>query len=42
MLNRAIEAVAQSFGIAVTLAPVHDDAGIEGAIATQAGEPETA
>jgi putative ABC transport system substrate-binding protein len=39
LFNRAIEAVAPSFGISVTLAPVHDDAGIEEAIATHAGEP---
>ena len=37
--NREIEAAAPSFGITVTLAPVHDDAGIEAAIATQAREP---
>ena len=37
--NRSIEAAAPSFGISVTLAPVHDDAGIEEAIATQAREP---
>jgi restriction system protein len=39
MFNRAIEAAAPSFGITVTLAPVHDDAGIEAAIATHAREP---
>jgi putative ABC transport system substrate-binding protein len=39
LLNGAIEAAAPSFGIAVTLAPVHDDAGIEEAIAAQAREP---
>jgi putative tryptophan/tyrosine transport system substrate-binding protein len=39
LLNRAIEAAAPSFGITVTLAPVHDDAGIEAAIAAQAREP---
>jgi putative ABC transport system substrate-binding protein len=39
LLNRAIEAAAPSFGITVTLAPVHDDAGIEEAIAAQAREP---
>jgi putative ABC transport system substrate-binding protein len=38
-LNRAIEAAAPSFGIAATFAPVHDDAGIEEAIAVQAREP---
>jgi putative ABC transport system substrate-binding protein len=37
--NRSIEAAAPSFGVTVTPAPVHDDAGIEAAIATQAGEP---
>jgi putative tryptophan/tyrosine transport system substrate-binding protein len=39
LFNRAIEAAAPSFGITVTLAPVHDDAGIEEAIATLAREP---
>ena len=39
LLNRAIEAAAPSFGVAVTLAPVHDDAGIEEAIAAQAHAP---
>jgi putative ABC transport system substrate-binding protein len=39
LLNSAIEAAAPSFGITVTLAPVHDDAGIEAAIAAQAREP---
>jgi ABC-type uncharacterized transport system substrate-binding protein len=37
--NRAIEAAAPSFGITITLAPVHDDAGIEAAIGTHAREP---
>jgi putative tryptophan/tyrosine transport system substrate-binding protein len=37
--NRAIEAAAPSFGMTVTLAPVHDDAAIEEAIATQARAP---
>ena len=37
--NRAIQAAAPSFGMTVTLAPVHDDAAIEGAIAAQAQEP---
>jgi putative ABC transport system substrate-binding protein len=37
-LDRVIEA-APSVGVAVTLAPVHDDAGIEGAIAAQARQP---
>jgi putative tryptophan/tyrosine transport system substrate-binding protein len=36
--DREIEA-ARSFGVTVTLAPVHDDAAIEEAIAAQAGEP---
>jgi putative tryptophan/tyrosine transport system substrate-binding protein len=39
LFNRAIEAAAPSFGITVTLAPVHDDAAIEEAIAAQAREP---
>ena len=39
LFNSAIEAAAPSFGITVALAPVHDDAGIEEAIATQAREP---
>jgi putative tryptophan/tyrosine transport system substrate-binding protein len=39
VFNPAIEAAAPSFGITVTLAPVHDDAGIEEAVATQAREP---
>jgi putative tryptophan/tyrosine transport system substrate-binding protein len=38
-LNRAIETAAPSFGMTVTLAPVHDDAGIEEAIAALAREP---
>jgi putative ABC transport system substrate-binding protein len=37
--NRAIEAAAPSFGMTVTLAAVHDDSGIEEAIATLAREP---
>jgi putative ABC transport system substrate-binding protein len=37
--NRAIEAAGPSLGITVTLAPVHDDSGIEEAIAAQAGQP---
>jgi putative ABC transport system substrate-binding protein len=37
--NRAIEAAAPSFGMTVTLAPVHDDAAIEEAIAAQARRP---
>jgi putative ABC transport system substrate-binding protein len=39
LYNRAIEAAAPSFGITVTLAPVHDDAGIEAAVATLARDP---
>ena len=39
LFNHAIEAAAASFGMTVTLAPVHDDAGIEAAIAAQAREP---
>jgi putative ABC transport system substrate-binding protein len=39
LYNRAIEAAAPSFGMTVTLAPVHDDAAIEEAIAAQAREP---
>jgi putative ABC transport system substrate-binding protein len=39
LLNPAIEAAAPSFGMAVTLSPVHDDLGIEEAIAAQAREP---
>ena len=39
LYNRAIEAAAPSLGMTVTLAPVHDDAGIEEAIAAQAREP---
>jgi putative ABC transport system substrate-binding protein len=39
LFNRSIEAAAQSLGVTVTLAPVHDDAGIEVAIAAQAREP---
>jgi len=42
LFNRAIEAAAPSLGITVTLAPVHDDAGIEEAIAAQAREPNGA
>jgi putative tryptophan/tyrosine transport system substrate-binding protein len=38
-LNRPIEAAAPSFGMTVTLAPVHDKAAIEGAIAALAREP---
>jgi putative ABC transport system substrate-binding protein len=39
LLYGAIEAAAPSFGMTVTVAPVHDDAGIEEAIAAQAREP---
>jgi putative ABC transport system substrate-binding protein len=38
LFNRAIEDAAPSFGMTVTLAPVHDDAGIDEAIATHARE----
>jgi putative ABC transport system substrate-binding protein len=37
--NQAIEAAAQSLGVSVTLAPVHDNATIEAAIAAQAQQP---
>jgi len=37
--NRAIQDAAPSFGVTVTLAPVRDDAAIEGAIAAEAREP---
>jgi putative tryptophan/tyrosine transport system substrate-binding protein len=39
LFNRAIEAAAPSFGVTVTLAPVHDDTGIEEAIAAHALKP---
>jgi putative tryptophan/tyrosine transport system substrate-binding protein len=39
LLNRGIEAAAPSFGITVTIAAVHDDSGIEEAIAALAREP---
>jgi putative ABC transport system substrate-binding protein len=39
LFNREIEAAALSLGMTVTLATVHDDAGIEEAIAAQAREP---
>jgi putative ABC transport system substrate-binding protein len=42
LYNRAIEAAAPSLGVTVTLAPVHDDAGIEEAITTHAREPNCA
>ena len=38
LFNHEIEGAAPSLGIMVTLAPVHDDSGIEDAIATQARE----
>ena len=37
--NRAIETAASSFGITVTLAPIHDEAEIEEVISAQAREP---
>ena len=37
---RRAQAATLSFGMTVTLAPVHDDAEIEGAITTHAREPE--
>jgi putative ABC transport system substrate-binding protein len=37
--NPEIEAAAPLLGMTATLAPVHDDAGVEAAIATQAREP---
>jgi putative ABC transport system substrate-binding protein len=42
LYNRAIETAAPSLGMTVTLAPVHDDAGIEEAVAAQAREPNGA
>ena len=39
LLNRAIAAAASSLGVTVTFAAVHDDAGIEPAVAAQAREP---
>src|SRR6266446_6801109 len=39
LFESAIEAVAPSVGMTATLAPVHDDPGIEEAIATHAREP---
>jgi putative ABC transport system substrate-binding protein len=39
LLNRGIEAAAPSLGMTATFAPVHDDPGIEDAIAAQAREP---
>jgi putative ABC transport system substrate-binding protein len=38
LFNHAIEAAAPSFGMRVTLAPVHDDVGIDEVIAAQARE----
>jgi putative ABC transport system substrate-binding protein len=37
--NQAIEAAARSLGVSVALAPVHDDAAIEAAVAAQAQQP---
>lgn len=39
LLNRGIEAAAPSLGMTATFAPVHDDSGIEDAIAAPAREP---
>jgi putative ABC transport system substrate-binding protein len=39
LLNRAIETAAPSLGIAVTLAPIHDESEIEAAIAAQTRAP---
>jgi putative tryptophan/tyrosine transport system substrate-binding protein len=39
LFNREIEAAAASVGMTVTLAPVHDDAGIEEAASAQGREP---
>jgi putative tryptophan/tyrosine transport system substrate-binding protein len=39
LFNREIEAAAPSLGMTVTLAPVHDDAGIEEAASAQGREP---
>jgi putative ABC transport system substrate-binding protein len=39
LFNRAIETAAQSLGMTVTLAPVHDDAAIEDAVFAQARQP---
>jgi putative tryptophan/tyrosine transport system substrate-binding protein len=39
LFNRAIAAAAPSLGVTVTFAAVHDDAGIEEAVAAQAREP---
>ena len=39
LFNRAIEAAAPSIGMTVTFAPVHDDTGIEEAVAAVARQP---
>jgi putative ABC transport system substrate-binding protein len=39
LFNHAIETAAPSFGMTVTLAPVHDDTGIEEVVGAQAREP---
>ena len=39
LFNRTIEAAAPTFGMAVTLAPIYDDAGIEEVVASHAREP---
>jgi putative ABC transport system substrate-binding protein len=39
LFSRSIEAAAPSFGMTMTLAPVHDDAAIEEAITAEAREP---
>ena len=39
LANRAIESAAPSFGMTVTLAPVHDDLAIEEAVAAEAHQP---
>jgi putative ABC transport system substrate-binding protein len=39
LFNRAIEAAAPSFGVTITLAPVHNDTEIEEAIAAHARQP---
>jgi putative ABC transport system substrate-binding protein len=39
LFTQAIETAAPSFGIKVTRAPIHDDAGIEAAAASEAREP---
>ena len=42
LFRRSIEAAAPSFGMTMTLAPVHDDAAIEEAITAEARGPEAA